>query len=103
MHRVGRRRQVRAAEGSARPNDHRPNAGTLPWDLNYRGPVTFLRQAAARGAPTAGGWDYFVAGWAGALSAIADVPFTGDLLTRFERAAAPFKPHPTTTRQTEKR
>ncbi|MFC5822551.1 hypothetical protein [Nonomuraea insulae] len=76
-------------------------AGTLAWDLNYRGPLTFLRQAAARGAPTADGWDYFAAGWAGALSAIAGVPFTGDLLTRFERAAAPFRPHPITTRQTK--
>src|SRR5215469_16217446 len=66
--------------------------GTLAWDLNYRGDLAFLRQAAAAGASTLDGWDYFVAGWAGGLTAIAQVPFTGDLLARFARAAAPYRP-----------
>ena len=34
---------------------------TLAWDLNYRGSLTFLRQAAARGAAVVDGWDYFIA------------------------------------------
>ncbi|MFC7549777.1 hypothetical protein [Plantactinospora sp. GCM10030261] len=67
-------------------------AETVAWDLNYRGDLTFLRQAARRGARTVDGWDYFVAGWAGALSAIAGVPFTADLLARFRHTAAPFRP-----------
>ncbi len=38
------------------------------------------------------GWDYFVAGWAGGLTAIAETPFTADVLTRFAQAAAPHRP-----------
>ncbi len=60
---------------------------TLAWDLNYRGTLTFLHQAAARGAPAIDGRDYFIAGWAGALTAIAGVPFTSSLLTQFTHAA----------------
>jgi shikimate dehydrogenase len=67
---------------------------TLAWDLNYRGTLTFLRHAAARGAPVMNGWDYFVAGWAGALTAIAGVPFTSGLLAQFTEAAAPHRPAP---------
>jgi hypothetical protein len=33
-----------------------------------------------------------VAGRAGDLTAIAQTPFTGDVLTRFARAAAPYHP-----------
>jgi shikimate 5-dehydrogenase len=65
---------------------------TLAWDLNYRGDLSFLRQATARNAVTVNGWDYFVAGWAGALTAIADVPLTADLLARFHAAAAGHAP-----------
>jgi len=64
----------------------------LAWDLNYRGDLAFLRQAAASGAATLDGWDYFVAGWAGGLTAIAQTPFTAGVLTRFARAAAPYRP-----------
>lgn len=66
--------------------------GMLAWDFNYRGTLTFLRQAAARGASTMDGWDYFVAGWAGGLTAIAGTPFADDLLIRFGQAAAPYRP-----------
>ena len=34
---------------------------TLAWDLNYRDSLTFLEQAAARGAAVVDGWDYFIA------------------------------------------
>jgi shikimate 5-dehydrogenase len=67
---------------------------SLAWDLNYRGTLAFLHQAAAHGARTVDGWDYFTAGWAGALAAIADIPFTSGLLTQFAREAAPFRPRP---------
>jgi shikimate dehydrogenase len=67
-----------------------PNA--LAWDLNYRGDLVFLRQAADAGATTMDGWDYFVAGWAGGLTAIAETPFSTDVLTRFAQAAAPHRP-----------
>jgi shikimate 5-dehydrogenase len=67
----------------------------LAWDLNYRGALTFLRQATNGGAATVDGWDYFVAGWAGGLTAIAQTPFTDDLLSRFAQAAAPHRPSAT--------
>jgi shikimate dehydrogenase len=65
---------------------------TLAWDINYRGDLTFLSQAAAAGAATADGWEYFVAGWAAALSAVAGAAFTAGLLARFTEAAAPARP-----------
>jgi shikimate 5-dehydrogenase len=78
--------------GSPVTDQVRFGPATLAWDLNYRGDLVFLRQAAAAGAATADGWDYFVAGWAGALTPIAGVALTSDLLGRFSRAAAPFRP-----------
>lgn len=51
-------------------------AGTLAWDFNYRGPLTFLQQAHQAGVPTENGWDYFLAGWAAALAAIGGVELT---------------------------
>jgi shikimate dehydrogenase len=80
------------APGSPVTRRARFGPGTLAWDLNYRGDLVFLRQAAASGAGTLDGWDYFVAGWAGGLTAIAQTPFTADLLARFTRAAAPYRP-----------
>ncbi len=73
--------------------DHAPlDPGVVAWDLNYRGDLTFLRQAAARGASTMDGWDYFVAGWAGGLTAIAGVPFDQNVLAVLASAAAPHRP-----------
>jgi shikimate 5-dehydrogenase len=68
---------------------------TLAWDFNYRGGLEFLRQAAAGGARTMDGWDYFVAGWTGCLTAIAGVPFTTGVLADFAAAAAPYRPQET--------
>jgi shikimate 5-dehydrogenase len=68
--------------------------GTLAWDLNYRGSLTFLHQAAARGAAVLDGWEYFIAGWAGALTAIAGISFTARLLTQLAEVAAPYRPQP---------
>jgi shikimate 5-dehydrogenase len=64
----------------------------VAWDFNYRGDLTFLQQARAAGAVAVDGWDYFVAGWAGGLTAIAGIPFTSDLLTQLSRAAAEHRP-----------
>jgi shikimate dehydrogenase len=69
---------------------------TLAWDFNYRGGLDFLRQAAARGARVMDGWDYFVAGWTGCLTAIAGVPFTAAVLADFAAAAAPHRPQEAT-------
>lgn len=68
--------------------------GMVAWDLNYRGNLTFLRQAAARGAWPVDGWDYFTTGWAAALTAITSVSLTTSLLAQFHKAAAPYRPPP---------
>jgi len=48
------------------------------WDMNYRGPLTFLQQARAqrnaRGLQIADGWRFFLHGWTSALARILDVP-----------------------------
>ncbi|WBB69433.1 hypothetical protein [Micromonospora sp. WMMD812] len=64
----------------------------VAWDLNYRGDLTFLRQATDAGAHAVDGWDYFVAGWAGGLTAVSGIPLTGDLLLRLAEAAAGHRP-----------
>lgn len=50
----------------------------IAWDMNYRGPLTFLRQARAqqdaRGLQIADGWRFFLHGWTNALACILDVP-----------------------------
>ena len=69
----------------------------MAWDLNHRGDLTFLNQAVARGTPIEDGWEYFVAGWAGALTTIAGVPFTPDALSAFAAAARPHRPKRTNT------
>lgn len=78
--------------GSPLTDDAPLGPGVVAWDLNYRGDLTFLRQAAARGATTMDGWDYFVAGWAGGLTAIAGVPFDPHALSALASAAAPHRP-----------
>jgi len=63
--------------------------GAVAWDLNYRGPLTFLAQAAAqrdRGIRAADGWRYFLHGWSTALQAILG-PDAADLPARI--AATP--------------
>ena len=60
----------KSGPGSPLPDAAAFRAGQAAWDLNYRGPLTFLAQARAAGIPTADGWDYFLAGWSCALGAI---------------------------------
>jgi shikimate dehydrogenase len=51
--------------------------GCVVWDMNYRGPLTFLRQARAqreaRGLRIADGWRLFLHGWTNALAPILGV------------------------------
>jgi shikimate 5-dehydrogenase len=82
--------------GKDRPGSPLPPGTSFPertvaWDLNYRGDLAFLEQARSAGACTADGWDYFVAGWAGTLAAIAQVPFTVGLLDALAAAAGPYR------------
>lgn len=73
--------------------DERPfRQGTLAWDFNYRGPLTFLQQAAAAGVRTEDGWDYFVAGWGAALAAVTGHTLTDDLYNTFRDASRQLRP-----------
>ena len=56
--------------GSPLPDGTSFPPGAVAWDFNYRGPLTFLAQARAAGAPTVDGRDYFLAGWACALAGV---------------------------------
>ncbi|SDU77694.1 hypothetical protein [Jiangella alkaliphila] len=83
--------------GKDRPGSPLPPGAVLPatataWDFNYRGDLTFLADARAYGATAVDGWEYFVAGWGAALTAIAGRPLTGDLLAELATAAAPHRP-----------
>lgn len=83
--------------GKDRPGSPLPPGAVLPatataWDFNYRGDLTFLADAREQGATTVDGWEYFVAGWGAALTAIAGRPLTGDLLAALATAAAPHRP-----------
>ena len=83
--------------GKDRPGSPLPPGTVLPptataWDFNYRGDLTFLADARAQGATAVDGWAYFVAGWGAALTAIAGVPFTDDLVADLTRLAAPHPP-----------
>lgn len=80
------------AAGSPLPNASQFPPDALAWDFNYRGPLTFLVQAAAGGIPYQDGWQYFVAGWTAALCAVTNRPFTPDLLGQMKAAAAPARP-----------
>jgi shikimate 5-dehydrogenase len=63
--------------------------GAVAWDLNYRGPLTFLAQASGqgdRGVRAVDGWQYFLHGWSTALQAILG-PEAADLPARI--AATP--------------
>ncbi|PZF80837.1 shikimate dehydrogenase [Jiangella anatolica] len=77
--------------GKDRPGSPLPPGAVLPatataWDFNYRGDLTFLADARASGVAAVDGWDYFVAGWGAALTAIAGRPLTAGLLAELGEA-----------------
>ncbi|TDQ83879.1 shikimate 5-dehydrogenase [Dongia mobilis] len=56
--------------------------GAIAWDLNYRGDLVFLRQAAAqqgRGVTPVDGWTYFLHGWTQVIGEVfaVEIPTTG--------------------------
>ncbi len=62
---------------------------SVAWDLNYRGDLAFLRFAAAAGARTHNGWDYFLHGWTQIMARVYGFHVTGELLDHVRQAAAP--------------
>ncbi|GAA2011121.1 hypothetical protein JL107_03400 [Nakamurella flavida] len=84
----------KTAPGSPLPDAAAFPTGSLAWDFNYRGPLTFLAQAREAGVPTEDGWLYFLAGWSCALAAITGGD-AADLLAAVSRVSDPFRPTPT--------
>jgi shikimate 5-dehydrogenase len=66
----------------------------LAWDFNYRGDLTFLRQARsqqqARNLQIEDGWIYFIHGWTRVIAEVfpIDIPATGPRFDELSRIAA---------------
>ncbi len=80
--------------GKDRPGSPLTDAAIFPeraiaWELNYRGDLRFLRQAAAqtrtRAVHAEDGWTYFVRGWIEVLARVLGFDITPD---RFDRLAS---------------
>ncbi|MDZ4764807.1 MAG: shikimate dehydrogenase [Chloroflexota bacterium] len=62
----------------------------LAWELNYRGELTFLKQARAQAerlAAVEDGWTYFVHGWTQVVAGVFGVKLTPDLFQQMDEAA----------------
>lgn len=72
-----------------------PEHGVV-WELNYRGPLDFLRQArdqaAARSLTVADGWHYFLHGWAEHLAEVYQLRLSADQFARLTAVAEPLRP-----------
>jgi shikimate dehydrogenase len=68
----------------------------LVWDLNYRGDLTFLRQAlrqaGTRRLVLHDGWRYFLHGWSEHIATVYGLDLTPELFARLAEAAAPLRP-----------
>lgn len=66
------------------------------WDLNYRGDLTFLRQARARAEErnlrVHDGWRYFLHGWSEVIAEVFDLELFPGLIAHLAEAAEPFRP-----------
>lgn len=71
--------------------------GSVVWELNYRGDLSFLaharRQATDRRLSVHDGWGLFCHGWAAALTAVLNMPNDPPLGDRFQHAAAAIRPN----------
>ncbi len=87
--------------GKDRPGSPLSDAARFPtegivWELNYRGALTFRRQAlaqqAARGLRVEDGWQYFIYGWTAVIAEVFDrviTPGEPQLLARVAAFARP--------------
>jgi shikimate 5-dehydrogenase len=76
--------------GSPITNAARFPDGGLAWELNYRGELTFLKQARAQAErllAVEDGWTYFVHGWTQVVAGVFGVELTPDLFQRMDEAA----------------
>jgi len=70
----------------------------VAWDLNYRGDLTFLRQArrqrVARGLRVEDGWLYFIYGWTAVMEKVFNRPITATERSELVRNASFIRPDP---------
>jgi len=64
---------------------------SLVWELNYRGELDFLHQAARqkmeRNLHVEDGWIYFIHGWTQVMQEVFHTPIQGELFDKLERIA----------------
>jgi shikimate dehydrogenase len=70
--------------------------GSIVWDLNYRGDLTFLSQAraqvASRGLRVFDGWSYFLHGWTAVVAEVFDLEMTSERFAALARVAGRGEP-----------
>jgi shikimate 5-dehydrogenase len=67
----------------------------IAWDFNYRGDLTFLRQAerqAHRGVRVEDGWVYFLYGWTRVMAEVFQFDLDAATFERLANLAEPFRP-----------
>jgi shikimate 5-dehydrogenase len=87
--------------GKDRPGSPLTDAGVFPqggyvWELNYRGALDFMQQAARqaveRGLTVEDGWVYFLHGWTQVIAEVFHIDLTSDLFARLDEAASILRP-----------
>ncbi len=73
--------------GSPLTNKVRFPSDSIAWELNYRGPRLFMKQAENAGAKIFDGWDLFVMNWYFVISTIWDLEMNDEKFESFKRAS----------------
>lgn len=87
--------------GKDRPGSPITDAALFPqgayvWELNYRGALNFMQQAArqatARHLTIEDGWVYFLHGWTQVIAEVFHINLTSDLFAQLDEAASVLRP-----------
>jgi shikimate 5-dehydrogenase len=62
--------------------------GSVAWDFNYRGNLSFLELARSQGIRAADGWNYFLHGWSQVMSRVFGFELTPALFEAMTEAAS---------------
>jgi len=69
--------------------------GSLVWEINYRGDLTFMHQAEKQQEEQElyieDGWRYFIYGWTQVIAEVFDMPIQGELLNKLDEIAKAFQ------------
>ena len=87
--------------GKDRPGSPLTDDGIWPldglvWELNYRGELDFMHQAArqaeGRNLTIEDGWIYFLHGWSQVIAEVFHIDLTPDLFAQLDEAASELRP-----------